>query len=65
MLRIKAKLAKDTRLKNLTGLEVKATSGIVVLERKVKNGKEKMIAGMVARTVKGAKKVRNNLQLVP
>lgn len=62
---VKAKLTKDTRLRNLTGLGVKSTNGIVVLEGKVKNGKEKMIAGMVARTVKGVKKVRNNLQLVP
>jgi len=61
---VKAKMAKDTRLGTLTGIEVNTTNGVVTLAGKVKDKSEKKQATKVAKSIKGVKSVKNELQVV-
>lgn len=61
---VKAKLAKDTRLGTLTGIEVNTTKGVVTLAGKVKNTEEKEAVEKLAKSVEGVTSVKNNVQIV-
>ncbi len=60
---VKAKLAEDVRFSTLTNIEVNSTNGIVTLSGQVHNVDEKRAAERVAASVKGVKKVNNELQV--
>ncbi len=60
---VKAKLAEDVRFSTLTNIEVNSTNGIVTLAGQVHNVDEKRAAERVAASVKGVKKVNNELQI--
>jgi osmotically-inducible protein OsmY len=60
---VKAKLATDVRFSTLTNIEVNSTNGIVTLAGQVHNVDEKRAAERVAASVKGVKKVNNELQV--
>jgi hyperosmotically inducible periplasmic protein len=61
---VKEKLAKDVRLGTLTGIEVNTTKGVVTLAGKVKSKSEKSAVEKLAKSVKGVKKVKSELQIV-
>ncbi len=60
---VKARLAEDVRFSTLTNIEVNSTNGIVTLAGQVHNVDEKRAAERVAASVKGVKKVNNELQV--
>ena len=60
---VKTKLAEDVRFSTLTNIEVNSTNGIVTLAGQVHNIDEKRAAERVAASVKGVKKVNNELQI--
>ena len=60
---VKAKLAEEVRFSTLTNIEVNSTNGIVTLAGQVHNIDEKRAAERVAASVKGVKKVNNELQI--
>jgi hyperosmotically inducible protein len=60
---VKAKLAEDVRFSTLTNIEVNSTNGVVTLAGQVHNFDEKRAAERVAASVKGVKKVNNELQI--
>ncbi len=62
---VKAKLAEDVRFSTLTNIEVNSTNGVVTLSGQVHNSDEKRAAERVAASVKGVKKVNNELQVMP
>lgn len=62
---VKTKLANDVRLGTLTGIEVNTTKGEVTLAGKAHTQQEKQLAGQVAGSVDGVKKVHNDLKVVP
>ncbi len=61
---VKAKLAEDVRFSTLTNIEVNSTNGVVTLAGQVHNSDEKRAAERVAASVKGVKKVHNELQVM-
>ncbi len=61
---VKTKLAEDVRFSTLTNIEVNSTNGIVTLAGQVHNTDEKRAAERVAASVKGVKKVNNELQVI-
>lgn len=59
---VKAQLAKD-KLGTLARIDVDTTNGVVALNGVVKTPQERARAEEIARSVRGVKKVINNLQI--
>ena len=59
---IKAKLTAD-RFSNITNVDINVTNGVVTLAGEVPNARVKSDAEAEARTVKGVRRVINNLQV--
>jgi hyperosmotically inducible protein len=59
---VKSKLTVD-RFSNITNIDVNVTNGVVTLAGEVPNAQVKAEAENEARSVKGVKKVVNNLQV--
>ena len=61
---VKAKLTTD-RFSNIVNIDVNVTNGVVTLAGEVPNEKVRQDAENEARTVRGVKSVKNNLQVSP
>jgi len=61
---VKAKLTAD-RFSNILNIDVNVTNGVVTLAGEVPNEKVKQDAEDEARSVRGVKSVKNNLQVSP
>jgi hyperosmotically inducible protein len=61
---VKAKLTGE-HFSNITNIDVNVTNGVVTLAGEVSSEKIKAEAEAEARSVKGVKSVRNNLQVSP
>ena len=59
---VKAKLTTD-RFSNITNVDINVTNGVVTLAGEVPNAKVKADAEAEARSVKGVRRVVNNLQV--
>ena len=59
---LKAKLTAD-RFSNIVNIDINVTNGVVTLAGEVPNAEVKKAASQEAHTVKGVKKVINNLQV--
>jgi hyperosmotically inducible protein len=59
---VKSKLTVD-RFSNITNVDINVTNGVVTLAGEVPNAKVKADAEAEARSVKGVKRVINNLQI--
>jgi hyperosmotically inducible protein len=63
--KVKYELSEDVKFSTLKTVQVDTERGVVTLTGKVHSKQEKQHAGAVARKVKGVKKVRNLLSIVP
>jgi osmotically-inducible protein OsmY len=63
--KVKYELAEDVKFSTLKTVQVDTDRGVVTLSGKVHSKQEKQHAGALARQVKGVKKVRNMLSIVP
>src|SRR5436190_6294801 len=61
---VKAKLTAE-HFSNITNIDVNVTNGVVTLAGEVPNAKVKADAEAEARSVRGVKNVKNNLQVSP
>ncbi len=63
--KVKFELAKDVRLRTLTGIHVDTYNGVVTLSGTVRNRVQRRAATDVAMSVRGVTNVRNELSVKP